>query len=109
MHSNLKNRKMKKVVLSGLFALVMGFSFSQNVENVAKKAAQDAGCIEANGAFTYQVSNIGVCASGPATTSVWTEVLILPKVSANEAPYVRLAPVARVTLCGSVVLTTECL
>lgn len=96
------------MILSSMFVLGMGLAFGQNVESIAKKAAVDAGCIE-NGAYDFSTSVLGGCASGPATTSVWTEVLILPKVNPNEAPYVRLAPLARITLCGSEVLTVECL
>lgn len=87
----------------------MGLAFGQNVESIAKKAAKDAGCIEENGAYDYSVTTLGGCASDLATTSVWTEVYILPKVSANLAPYVKLAPIARVTLCGNSILTVECL
>lgn len=100
---------MKKIILSSMFILGMGIVFGQNVETVARKAAKDAGCIEENGAYNFSVTNLGGCASGPATTSAWTEVLILPKVSANLAPYVKLSPIARVTLCGDEVLTVECL
>ncbi|MDH4474399.1 MAG: hypothetical protein QE487_17470 [Fluviicola sp.] len=99
---------MKKVILSTICAFGMSYSFGQNLETVAKQAAIDAGCME-NGAYEYQVSTLGGCASGPAETSVWSEVLILPKVNAHIAPYVKLAPIARVTLCGNSVLTVECL
>lgn len=99
---------MKKVILSAICFLSLGYSFGQNLETIAKQAAIDAGCME-NGAYDYSVNTLGGCASGPATTSVWTEVYILPKVSANIAPFVKLSPIARVTLCGNEVLTVECL
>lgn len=104
---------MKKVILSALFLLGTGLmtsmAFGQNVETVARKAAKEAGCLEENGAYNYQVTFLGGCAAGPETTGIWQEVLIVPKVSASVAPYVRLAPIARVTLCGTEVLTVECL
>lgn len=99
---------MKKTILTAICAFGMSYSFGQNLEIVAKQAAIDAGCIE-NGAYEYSVNTLGGCASDIATTSVWSEVYILPKVNAHIAPYVKLAPVARVTLCGSEVLTVECL
>lgn len=100
---------MKKIILSSMFIFGMGLAFGQNVESIAKKAAKDAGCIEENGSYNFNVTNLGACASGIATTSAWTQVEILPRVSANLAPYVKLAPIARVTLCGNEVLTVECL
>ena len=103
-----KNLFMKKTILTAICAFGMSYSFGQNLETVAKQAAIDAGCIE-NGAYEYSVNTLGGCASGPAETSVWSEVYILPKVNAHIAPYVKLAPVARVTLCGNEVLTVECL
>lgn len=103
---------MRKVILSSLFVFGMGMSstvFGQNVEGIARKAAKEAGCIEENGAYNYSVTDIGFCASGPATTNVLTEVYILPKVSSNLAPYVKLSPIARVVLCGTEVQSVECL
>lgn len=103
---------MKKTIVSGIFTLAMCFTanlaMAQNVETVARKAARDAGCLDENGAVDYSINVLGTCASGPATTSEWIEVYILPKVSANMAPYVKLAPYARVTMCGQEVLTVEC-
>jgi hypothetical protein len=103
---------MKKTILTGTIALAMclfaNVSMAQNVETIAKKAAKDAGCITENGAVNTSVTILGACASDIATTSQWVEVYILPKVSANIAPYVKLAPIARVTLCGTEVLTVEC-
>jgi hypothetical protein len=104
---------MKKTILSSVFAVAMCFLANsvsaQTVETIAKKAAKDAGCIEENGAVDFSTNVLGFCASGLAESSEWVEVYILPKVSANIAPYVKLAPIARVTLCGKEVLTVECL
>lgn len=99
---------MKKVILSAICFLALGNSFGQNLETIAKQAAIDAGCME-NGSYDYSVNTLGGCASDLATTSVWSEVYILPKVNAHIGPYVKLAPIARVTLCGNEVLTVECL
>jgi hypothetical protein len=104
---------MKKTILSCMFFVTMcllsNTGVAQNVEAIAKKAAKDAGCIADNGAVDASVNVLGTCASGPAQSSVWSEVYILPKVSANIAPYVKLAPIARVTLCGKTILSVECL
>lgn len=104
---------MKKVILTSVFVAAMclfaNATYAQSVETIARKAAKEAGCIEENGAVDFSVNVLGFCASGIAETSEWTEVYILPKVSANIAPYVKLAPIARVTLCGNEVLTVECL
>lgn len=103
---------MKKTILSGVFTVAMCFvanvSIAQNVESIAKKAAKEAGCVTDNGAVDCSVNVLGTCASGLATSSEWVEVYILPKVSANIAPYVKLAPYARVTMCGTEVLSVEC-
>lgn len=103
---------MKKTILSGVFTVGMCFvanvSMAQNVEIIAKKAAKEAGCLTENGAVDCSVNVLGTCASGSSISSEWVEVYILPKVSANIAPYVKLAPYARVTLCGTEVLSVEC-
>lgn len=103
---------MKKTILTSIFTVVVclfaNVSMAQSVETIAKKAAKDAGCIDANGAVNTSITVLGTCASGIATTSQWIEVYILPKVSPHIAPYVKLAPYARVTMCGTEVLSVEC-
>lgn len=102
---------MKKMIFSGLFLLGMGLTstvFGQNIETIARKAAKEQGCIEENGSFDYQVSEIGRCGIDESTTGTLYEVLILPKVNAHIGPYVKLAPIARVTICGTRVETVEC-
>lgn len=103
---------MKKTILSGIVTVAMclfaNASVAQSVESIAKKAAKDAGCVDGNSAIECSINVLGTCASDIATTSEWIEVYILPKVSANLAPYVKLAPYARVTMCGKEVLTVEC-
>ncbi|MES2589100.1 MAG: hypothetical protein V4622_08975 [Bacteroidota bacterium] len=104
---------MKKIILSSLFllgtTLISSSAFGQNVETIARKAAKDAGCIEENGAYNYQTTEIGRCGIDEVTTGTLIQVDILPKVSANIAPYVKLSPIARVTICGTTVQTVECL
>lgn len=103
---------MKKIILSG--AILFGAmsltssAFAQSIESIAKKAAIDNGCIN-KGSYDFQVTFLGACSSDIATTSVLQEVLILPKVNPNDAQIVRLAPLARVTMCGDEVISVECL
>ena len=105
---------MKKVFvsLSLIVACVIGVSAqngNSNLEVIAKKAATDAGCItQGAGGLNFSTSFLGTCSSDIATTSAWSEVMILPKVNPNEAPYVRIAPLAFVTICGNEVLSVEC-
>lgn len=101
---------MKKIFLLLLFAFggaALAQNGNGNLEQQAKQAAIDAGCIT-NGAYDYSVNIIGGCACGPATTCAWTEVYILPKVNPQEAPLVRLAPLARVEFCGNEVISVTC-
>lgn len=97
-----------KKVLFALALTISGFASAQSVETIAKNAAIDAGCIS-NGGYDYQTNIIGACASGPAETSVLTEVYILPKVNPKEAEVIRIAPLARVTVCGKTVVSVDCL
>lgn len=100
------------MILSGAILLgalsLSSSAFGQSIESIAKKAAMDNGCI-AKGSYDYQVTFLGTCSSDIATTSALQEVLILPKVNPNQAEVVRLAPLARVTMCGEAVVSVECL
>lgn len=98
---------MKKVLFTVALA-ISGFASAQSVETIAKQAAIDAGCIT-NGGYDYQTNVIGACSSDIATTSVMQEVYVLPKVSPKDAPIVRLAPLARVVICGTEVLSVDCM
>ncbi|MGV3631804.1 MAG: hypothetical protein ACO1O6_11395 [Bacteroidota bacterium] len=109
---------MKKVLLSSLF--VMGALFTSglfaqaNIETVAKKAAKDAGCLgDYNGSLDYSVTEIGICRveCGPACEALGPlrEVLIVPNPNNHIGPYVKLAPLAKVTICGEDnVVSVEC-
>ena len=105
--------KLKVLVYVGTFTLLLTAAAAQapSLKLTAKKAAQDAGCLDgSSGSYNYQVEFLGGCAVGPAETGAWSKVTILPKVSANLAPYVKLAPLADVYLCGNTeVLSVECL
>jgi hypothetical protein len=109
---------MKKVLLSSLFLMGTLFTtalFAQsNIETVAKKAAKDAGCLgDYSGSLDYFVTNIGICRveCGPACEAigVLSEVLIIPNPNNHIGPYVKLAPLAKVTICGEDnVVSVEC-
>ena len=92
---------------AGLFA-------QSNIETVAKKAAKDAGCLgDYNGSLNFSVSDIGTCGyyCGPACDAIGIlrEVLILPNPNNQIEPYVKLAPLAKVTICGDdQVVSVEC-
>ncbi|MCE3294625.1 MAG: hypothetical protein K0R65_339 [Crocinitomicaceae bacterium] len=109
---------MKKVLLSSLFVagtlFTSGF-FAQSIESNAKKAAKDAGCLaDYNGSLDYSIIEIGICRypCGPACDGLATlsEVYIFPNPNNHIGPYVKLAPLAKVTMCGNdEVVSVECL
>jgi hypothetical protein len=105
---------MKKVLLSAaaFFALMLisNVSFGQNIEAQAKQAAKDAGCTNGyHGALEATTTNLGTCDCGDGLICPYTEVQVSRKINPHEAPYVRFAPFARVTFCGTEMLTVECL
>jgi hypothetical protein len=106
---------MKKLTLTSLlffaFALISNVSVAQsNVETLAKKAAKDAGCLgDYHGGLETSYNVIGTCSCGGGSTCDLYEVLVTRKVNPQEAPYVRYAPFAKVTICGTEVTAVECL
>ncbi|MCW3071060.1 MAG: hypothetical protein JWO44_950 [Bacteroidetes bacterium] len=106
---------MKKLTLTTIllfaFALISNVSVAQsNVETLAKKAAKDAGCLgDYHGGLEITSNVIGTCTCEDGTTCDLYEVLVKRKVNPQEAPYVRYAPFAKVTICGTEVTAVECL
>lgn len=106
---------MKKVLLSALFVLGTMVAFGQgNVESMARKAATDAGCLaDYNGSINFSVSDIGKCSvdcgEGCIGDGLLQEVLLVPNPNNHIGPYVKLAPLAKVTICGGeTVVSVEC-
>jgi|GEM_PF-2938852 len=106
---------MKKLTLASILffalALISNVSFAQsNVETLAKKAAKDAGCLgDYHGGLETSSNVIGTCTCEDGTTCDLYEVLVTRKVNPQEAPYVRYAPFAKVTICGTTVTAVDCL
>lgn len=73
-----------------------------HVKSIAKKAASDAGCLDGqNGRFSYNITFIGGCACGPATTCAHLEVIIYSYVKPEDLPFTTPQRFATVTVCGS--------
>lgn len=77
-----------------------------NLETVAKKAATDAGCLDDyNGSLNYNVSEVGTCVYNCGATctaiGILTEVELLPNPNNHIGPYVKLSPIAKVSICGN--------
>lgn len=110
---------MKKLILSSVFvlgAMVMTSSlFAQgSLQAMARRAATDAGCLaDYNGSIDFYVTNIGKCSvdcgEGCIGDGLLQEVLLVPNPNNHIAPFVKLAPLARVTICGGeTVVSAEC-
>lgn len=106
---------MKKVILSSIlslaFVLLANVSFGQShIEEIARKAVKDAGCVgDYTGPLTTTEGAIGTCEAEDGTIRELHEVLVFHFVNPTDRPYVRMAPFAKVILCGTDVLSVECL
>lgn len=106
---------MKKIFFTAAVFTALAFistaASAQNANDaIAKKAAKDAGCIgEYNGPLQTSTNDLGTCTTQTGEIVPYTETYVSAKPNPNEAPYVRIAPFARVVMCGSEVTVVECL
>lgn len=108
---------MKKMILSGILALgamvSMNDSYAQsNTESIARKALREAGCLGDNfggtGSITFSTIELGTCESNGYILP-YVEVSAYPNPNNNPNIAYKLGPIGKVTLCGTEVLSVECL
>ncbi len=93
--------------VGGLFAVnsfAQDNGFNNHMEAKARKALQDAGCLDGyNGTFITHYNSEVL----PLLDNCYS-VTLFPVANPTIAPYVRLAPVGTVTICDGEITSVTC-